>query len=840
MKKLFTVSGTIFTMLAAALAAAPATPGATSAALKLCEGVTNFTAVPQQTRQAWITGFRAAVTAGDIESQKNLMELLAADKNVSGQVFQMWRDAANALVDDGIAQGKKTKAQKAEQIAGLQEGGSTFGLWATPLVIDGVLALDLLRLQEAVNVMTNVMPQRNLSTEQLIDRDGTVFEFQCKTGDADGRGSAMAALTDRIYNAKPTTEAGELALYAKSAQAVFNALARTWDPRGLYNAAAEICETAPAFLKPALRNAAGYRLGGAWYADRKEYDRLLAGLRRAAFDPGDIEIYDRALSVIARDRNAGPKSIQDLLLPLEAHFGQLGENQRFAVLSALLDSFHLTDDLAKAKEYYAKLIEVRPRSVTHIKWGQAQYLWGKRDFDGSLALMNEVVSEAPGNTVYQLAHARTIMASGNMASMRDKGLFIATNTAFNAETRIQGHILEKLAGVGDAAAVAPGMFSDTRIFSDGLGAEGEDDLAKEIRFFSAVRSAAQLVAEAGMQEDRVGAIKALVELADTVKKPEIKPEYTVRFQAHAPQSAEAAALGGLFDKLPSEKRFGPYASYSSHNRQTELSSLRAAPEIKLDEFKKGHEGAAIFLFDDLGLHIYGRFADPDAGKSLHGFSNGVYIEMNLMPGESGAYHQTLLNSVTGRDVTEVEWSGVTREYKLTRDFVRHDFYTADDCYYTHTVFPWEMFYNKLPANGDIWRLVFCASWGGQFRSLGGSSVHELGRSLRLQCELTEADLAQVKSSLVRTGAGRYKQMRDGWHNADFFDDPHLGDQAYYAAVVKPFLEENDALSARVRTGSALAPEEVDRLFKERLGQWLDFRLTLDAKRVEYLENKFFR
>ncbi len=118
--------------------------------------VTNFSRCPGAVRNDFVAACRKAITAGDTATFKALIDILAKDKDVTPYSFDCWRKAGEALVDDALAQRKKTPAER-KVIAG-GEGGSTFGLWQGPMEIDGVFALDRLRLSEATDLLLKVMP----------------------------------------------------------------------------------------------------------------------------------------------------------------------------------------------------------------------------------------------------------------------------------------------------------------------------------------------------------------------------------------------------------------------------------------------------------------------------------------------------------------------------------------------------------------------------------------------------------------------------------------------------------------------------------------------------------
>ena len=173
--------------------------------------------------------------------------------------------------------------------------------------------------------------------------------------------------------------------------------------------------------------------------------------------------------------------------------------------------------------------------------------------------------------------------------------------------------------------------------------------------------------------------------------------------------------------------------------------------------------------------------------------------------------------------------------------MRNDCCQTDTATAGYTFMPWILFHDKMPVHGTRWRLVLAASWAGQFRSLGGGAVHELGRGLEITFDMPPDVAAKIRAGVVKAAAGEYRRLRRQWENAGFWSDPHMGDEPFAEAVVKPFLKTLDDAAATVEdTSKPLAPEQVDKLFQEMVPQWADFRLKLDALRADYLETRFFQ
>ena len=90
----------------------------------------------------------------------------------------------------------------------------------------------------------------------------------------------------------------------------------------------------------------------------------------------------------------------------------------------------------------------------------------------------------------------------------------------------------------------------------------------------------------------------------------------------------------------------------------------------------------------------------------------------------------------------------------------------------------------------------------------------------------------------RRAAGDYLRFRAPWENTDIWDDPHLGDRAFYAEVVKPLVAKLDEVVKPLADGT-LPAGEVDACFAAHAEELADFRLTLDALRAKWITRKLF-
>jgi len=828
---------------------------------------TNFSLAHPSLRKGFASLARAAIKAGDPETFKGLDGALAREA-VTDQTFALWRDVAMILAQEALDLRKTTVGKAAEHgIAGFREGSSTFGLWQQPLEVDGQILLDATRLAEAGQLLTRQMPQAGLSPKFQFLRDRALLDIQMLAGNEEGRAKVYAALEKQAFGFKPADQEGTNVL-----EQAFNALVAYHEQRldwiGAANAVKTRAAKRPDTVGPRLPSMIGRAAG---YYFRAGADTLheaeLARLAALPFSDEVFKGYMEMAGIINRQHNA-IHNIPRLLKPLSDRRASLTPEQRHALAGWLLDAALRGRDVKAARENMAELValdaayhagmaeedrksaEARERNEPYTRRNPPRTVLNnhQRNRYGTLLLEERALPEAikayEERVVYDsrnpdaylgLAVARLL--DGKDQEAREGLDVFVTNTALRAESRFAGRVLQEVVAARDPDDFRRRVMA-LRPLCDAEGGEGEKPEAAEARFFNWLRSASRQV----FATEKVDYVLAMQACSESLKHPEIRLAYTARYLENAPSSAESWMRSGILaDDTRAERRFGRYAMFASNNKASELAMLKSRPAPVLDDCEKGKEGGIIFAYDERGIHIYIQFNDPAAREIRDGLRGGASLELTVSPGDAYSYHQTFYNTTDATDHFAYEWDTAHVGYKLTADYVRNDCCQTDTATAGYTFMPWLMFHDKLPGHGSKWRVVLAAGWAGQFRSLGGGAVHELGRGLEVTFDMPPAIAARIRASVVRSAVGEYRRIRRQWENAGFWSDPHMGDEPFAEAVVKPFLKTLDEAAAVVEdTSKPLTQAQVDQFFKEMVPQWADFRLRLDALRADYLEARFFK
>ena len=121
-----------------------------------------------------------------------------------------------------------------------------------------------------------------------------------------------------------------------------------------------------------------------------------------------------------------------------------------------------------------------------------------------------------------------------------------------------------------------------------------------------------------------------------------------------------------------------------------------------------------------------------------------------------------------------------------------------------------------------------SSRGEQLRRLADSAE---GRSLS-----EKLDSAEVER-IARVAFNRYNTMRkDLGGRIHTWNDPFLGDQEFYAAVVAPLVADLDAAGERLMKP---APDsEIEEFYQKYVPQWAEINIVLAERRAAYLKTEF--
>lgn len=313
---------------------------------------------------------------------------------------------------------------------------------------------------------------------------------------------------------------------------------------------------------------------------------------------------------------------------------------------------------------------------------------------------------------------------------------------------------------------------------------------------------------------------------------------TATYVPNAPTSADGFVRSPFHDDWKAMySAFGVYGDgYSESGETDERRHLKDAVQPVPDPALR--TGVRV-LYDELGVHVFVRCDDPGVDDIRLGRRDAGSLEICFRPGgEDKPYHTIFFSGLPSTDDPHlVDWSMPGRHYRRTQDCFAKDATLTDKGCVAHVSIPWMSFYDSLPSDGNDWTLGVIR-WTDKGGLTSGGVVHELSRGIKIRFQMTPAQIAGLRRNVSITAFNRYDKIRrDKGGVIQSWNDPLLGDPAFYEAEVAPLVEELDAAGKRLL---APAPDkEVEQLYRDVVPLWAEIRYELAERRARYLGDRLF-
>lgn len=745
--------------------------------------------------------------------------LLSGFALAAPDLFPMAVNDAKKRVEKQAKEEKDARSQaRKEFIFGMREGGSTYGLNQLPLQIKEAPAIDAKVMADAKASLRKALPEGTLSESDQIRIEIAEFELEELGGNYASRSAALTKLTARTQN-------------ADAVRAVMDAFKRR-------KANTEILSFAEAVLSANKNNTAmtALALGWRWHAAKALKEKALAEETKRLVDalPITDENVNNAYMTFLWGGNNNEHDFDHLLANLEkTRHGGIKTHLFREILRGRVQA----EDLAGMMQW---LPRVEALGSTEANWGRTvcfDALMRMRCFKTARPLAEKLFEAAPASADAALRLARVLLGCGLRAEAAAPAAVIYSDEKAKPELRFVGRVIEAVAKAPTPEAAATAVLALEPVSN---AKDGEE-------FALFVNEGAWQVFEPLMTDENAKWLIALRTAFMSLMHEEERLVYTVRYCESAPRTAAGADAVGLFDpglfsSAKPENRFAPYQTYAWSQRRALLGNLKCKPKPDLVGVKgEGRAAELVAVYDETGVHVYTRFRDPSAAKFKLGEAEGCGYEFTFMPGTETGWHQIFTQTDAVNDLNEVEWDSLDFGRRLTSGTVVTDSTTTDDAFLFHTFIPWSMVYTRIPSDGDTWQVVMCASMPAGTFTLGGGAVHELGRGMKMKFKLSADESRIIRRAIVRRAAGDFLRFRAPWENVEMWGDSILGDPEFFDTVVKPWAAEHEQAARGLvkRADADVSDAEYDALAARHLSAWYDPRLTLDAMRSEWLENRYF-
>ncbi len=245
--------------------------------------------------------------------------------------------------------------------------------------------------------------------------------------------------------------------------------------------------------------------------------------------------------------------------------------------------------------------------------------------------------------------------------------------------------------------------------------------------------------------------------------------------------------------------------------------------------------------DAEGIHLFLYAYDDRAADIVNGRVSGGSFEIYFAPGDYQAYYTFLVDLPGGRPNPRgfiTMYPNANFRLPAVEDGTfRSQSRPTDDGFATHMFLSWELFYDKLPRNGDRWQFEAIRWTRSGGLTFGGSeSVHNRSSWGEIVFDgLDDAQLNAIRRRIIPRAIARYRAARSVVGAAGHWEDPELGDPAFYQDRLKPMLDRLDA-DAKLAQGE-MTDEQVEEIFQRSVRGWMEIGYLVSAMRAEYLRDK---
>jgi hypothetical protein len=247
--------------------------------------------------------------------------------------------------------------------------------------------------------------------------------------------------------------------------------------------------------------------------------------------------------------------------------------------------------------------------------------------------------------------------------------------------------------------------------------------------------------------------------------------------------------------------------------------------------------------DASAIHLFLLAPCKNAQDVDDGLEATSSYEMYLAPGRSEPYYCYILNPGRRSFYDSFHTMYKNRHHRGSRikdGTLFSESRATEKGVATYIRVPWEVLHDKLPEQGDKYEFDVLHWADGGYSWGGGKSVHN-----RSSCgdlvfsNMTKENLNSIKRRIVKKAYDEYKTQKSGKKNGviDFWEDPELGDPAFYNSSLRKMIEELDNYGKLVKPG--MTYDEVEQLYETAVPNWMEIEYVIADLRVRYMSDKLF-
>ena len=336
--------------------------------------------------------------------------------------------------------------------------------------------------------------------------------------------------------------------------------------------------------------------------------------------------------------------------------------------------------------------------------------------------------------------------------------------------------------------------------------------------------------------------RTLDAVRDTLIKKEPRRSLNCEFVGKAPNDISSWLAS---PQINDKKRYGVIDRKYGNNLKNLLATDAAISgrEVGTGDGQSAERARFSVVCDASAIHLFLLAPCKNAQDVADGLEATSSYEMYLAPGKNEPYYCYIVNPGQRSFYDQFHTMYKNRHYRESRikdGTLFSESRPTEKGVATYIRVPWEVLHDKLPEQGDKYEfdVLYWAdggySWGGSKSVHNRSSFGDLVFS-----NLTKENLNAIKRRIVKKAYDEYKTQKTGNKNGviDFWEDPELGDPAFYNACLRKMIEELDNYGKLVKPG--MTYDEVEMLYERAVPNWMEIEYVIADLRSKYLSDTFF-
>jgi hypothetical protein len=319
--------------------------------------------------------------------------------------------------------------------------------------------------------------------------------------------------------------------------------------------------------------------------------------------------------------------------------------------------------------------------------------------------------------------------------------------------------------------------------------------------------------------------------ADAMFRDDPRYVYECKFMDKSPFGVSGWKNSDIV-KDPS-RRESRFEEYNKKAAALLINDVNVVRDVGTGETKKNNAGFYMSA-DARGWHVYVHCQDDQVEQVLAGLAKSGTLEMYFAPGKGECYYQWMI-TLPSEKTDFIEWMSPNRNYRKMDDYFKVEIAPVDDGFGVYMFFPWDLVYDKLPQEGDLWTfgLVNWARSGGF--TWGSGQVHELNKFGKVKFTGVDKYMPVIKRAIVMKAFANYKKASVA--ATTFWKDEVKGDRGFYEKALLPQIEKFNELGKLVKPEMTQA--DADMLFEKAVPDWMEFDYLVSELRTEYVKNRLF-